>query len=71
MAIWPPKTPQMQPQHDRVHEDGSVTEAPRSAFLHSGTACPTLGTHDRGVLGVELPRKLLRTEYLMHDAAFW
>ena len=49
---------------------GKVTEAPRSAFLHSGTACPTLGTHDVGVSAFEMQLQLLGAEYLMDDAEF-
>ena len=70
-AIGALKTPQMQPQHDGMLQDGQVAEAPRSAFLHAGTACPTLGAHDVVVSAFEMQRKLLGAEYLMDDAEFW
>ena len=70
-ALGALKTPQMQPQHDGVLQDGQVAEAPRAAFLHAGTACPTVGTYDVVVSAFEMQLKLLGTEYLMDDAEFW
>jgi hypothetical protein len=70
-ALGALKTPQMQPQHDRVLQDGQVTEAPRAAFLHAGTACPTVGTHEMVVAAFKMQLKLLGAEYLMDDTEFW
>jgi hypothetical protein len=70
-ALGALKTPQMQPQHDRVLQDGQVAQASRAAFLHTGTACPTVGTHDVVVSAFEMQLKLLGSEYLMDDTEFW
>jgi hypothetical protein len=70
-ALGALKTPQMQRQHDGVLQDGQVTEAPRAAFLHAGTACPTVGTHDMVVAAFKMQLKLLGAEYLMDDTEFW
>jgi hypothetical protein len=61
----------MQPQHDGVLQDGQVAQASRAAFLHAGTACPTVGTHDVVVSACEMQLKLLGSEYLMDDTEFW
>jgi hypothetical protein len=58
-------------QHDRVLQDGQVADAPRSAFLHAGTTCPTLGTHDVVDSAFEMSLQLLGAESLMDDAEFW
>jgi hypothetical protein len=65
------KTPQMQPQHDGMLQDGQVAEASRRAFLHAGTACATLGTHNVLVSAFEMHIQLLGAEYLMDDTEFW
>jgi len=70
-ALGALKTPQMQPQHDGTLQDRQVAEAPRAAFLHAGTACPTVGTHDVGVSAFEMQLKLLGADNLMDDAEFW
>jgi len=70
-ALGALKTPQMQPQHDGALQDWQVTDAPRAALFHAGTACPTVGTHDVVVAAFEMQLKLLGAEYLMDDAEFW
>jgi hypothetical protein len=65
------KTPQMQPQPDGMLQDGQVAEAPWAAFLHAGTACATLGTHNVLVSAFEMHIQLLGAEYLMDDTEFW
>src|SRR5262249_1835717 len=51
--------------------DRQVTDAPRAALFHAGTACPTVGTHDVAVSAFEMQLQLLGAEYLMDDTEFW
>jgi hypothetical protein len=71
LALGALKTPQRQPQHDGALQDRQVTDAPRAAFFHAGTACPTVGTHDVAVSAFEMHLQLLGAEYLMDDTEFW
>src|SRR5262249_50614461 len=52
-ALGARNTPQMQPQHDGALQERQVTDAPRAALFHAGTACPTVGTHDVAVSAFE------------------
>ena len=65
------KAPQMQPQPDGTLQHGSVTEAPRSAFLHAETAHLASRTHDGGVAAFEVHIQQLRANDLIDDTAFW
>jgi hypothetical protein len=61
----------MQPQHDGALQDRQVTDAPRAALFHAGTACPTVGTHDVAVSAFEMQLQLLGAEYLRDDTECW
>jgi hypothetical protein len=70
-ATWALKTPQMQPQHGGVLQDGHIADAPWSALFDAGAARLASGTHDGVVFAFEMHLKLFGAKHLSDDAKLW
>jgi hypothetical protein len=71
LAIGTRKTPQMQPQHGGVLQDGQVADAPQSALFDAGAARLASGTHDGVLSAFEMQHKLFGAKHQINDAKFW
>jgi hypothetical protein len=70
-ATWALTTPQMQPQHGGVLQDGQIADAPWSARFDAGAARRASGTHDGVVCAFEMHLKLFGAKHLSDDAKLW